>query len=43
MCGTGTETVLLLLVFPLLCVDAKLVQTIDEKKKRMKKKMNPHL
>jgi hypothetical protein len=29
--------------FPFLCVNAKLVQTIDEKKKRMKKKMNPYL
>jgi hypothetical protein len=43
MCGPGTQTVLLFLVFPVLCGDAKLVQTIDEKKKRMKKKMNPHL
>jgi hypothetical protein len=32
MCGTGTQTVLLFLVLSLLCVDSKLVQTIDEKK-----------
>jgi hypothetical protein len=32
MCGTGTQTVLLFLVFSLLCVDSKLVQTTDEKK-----------